>query len=136
MIEVHGFRGRSGRRRNGRLGVEVVADSALNVVTSLVGEVVELVVCDRLDSLVKSLEVRHPSRCGVRVDLLCYVDCLVEGLWSCGDDCVVEMRLESLSESSNEVFRVHSREMSTVGVESGVISMEVIIYHPEFKKLR
>ena len=109
---------------------------ALDVLTSLLGEVVELVVCDRLDLLVKILEVKHPSRRGVRVDLLRYVDCLVEGLWSCGDDCVVEMRLKSLSESSNEVFRVHSREMSTVGVESGVVSMKVVVYHPEFKKLR
>ena len=136
MIEVHGFRGRRGRRRNGRLGGELVADLALDVVTSLVGEVVELVVCDRLDLLVKSLEVRQPRRRWVRVDLLRYVDCVVEGPWSCGDDCVVEMRLESLSGSSNEVFRVHNSEMSTVGVESGVISMEVVIYHPEFKKLR
>ena len=71
----------------------MVADLALDVVTSLVGEVVELVVCDRLDLLVKTLEVRHPSRRRVRVDLLRYVNCVVEGLWSCGDDCVVDVRL-------------------------------------------
>ena len=91
----------------------MVADLALDVVTRLVGKVAELFVCDRLDLFVKSLEVRHPSRRRVTVYLLRYVDCLVEGLWSCGDDCVVEMMFESLSESSNEVFRVHSREMST-----------------------